>query len=202
MAKKPSKRDIEFLFEIGTIRFIDRTWRQFLSPKFANLAEHHYRVMWLALMIARHEGVKDTEKVLKMALVHDIPESRAGDVHYVSRLYTERNEALGIADMLDDTIVKDMEQVWQEYEKRQCIEAKVVKDADNLDVDLELKEQEAMGSMGIKDSLRGNRERVFEAMLFTKTAKEIWQAIQKADPHDWHRLGRNRLNTGDWKKAN
>lgn len=199
MPKKVSKRDIEFLFEMGTLRFIKRAWVQFLTPDFANLAEHHYRVMWIALLIAKHEGVEDIGKVLQMALVHDIAESRAGDVHYVSRLYTERNEALGITDMLNDTAAQDMEKIWHEYEKRGSIEAKIVKDADNLEVDLELREQAALGNT-ISKALKGNRARVREAKLYTDTAKQIWDGIQNADPHDWHTLGRNRLNAGDWKK--
>ncbi|MBI4363505.1 MAG: HD domain-containing protein, partial [Candidatus Doudnabacteria bacterium] len=80
------KRDLELLYEIGAFRFVNRTWVQMLSPEFASTTEHTYRVMWLSLIIAKYEGVTNYEKILKMALVHDLPESRTGDVHYVSRL--------------------------------------------------------------------------------------------------------------------
>jgi len=46
------KRDVEFLFEVGTLRLIDRTWRQFGGANFANVAEHTFRVMWIAALIA------------------------------------------------------------------------------------------------------------------------------------------------------
>ena len=194
------KRDMEFLYEVGTLRFINRSWVQFLSPNFANLAEHHFRVMWLALMIAAKEGLQDTEKVVKMALVHDIAESRAGDVHYVSRQYTERNEELGIKDMLADTALEEeFLSLWQEYEDRQSMEAKIVKDADNLDIDFELSEQSAMGNT-VGESFHDARKQVSQNKLYTETAQAIWQEIQDSDPHDWHRFGRNRLNSGDWKK--
>lgn len=194
------KRDLEFLYEIGTLRFIQRTWQQFLSPQFANLAEHHFRVTWLALDIAKREGVEDTGKIAKMALVHDITESRTGDVHYLSRQYVERNEELGIQDMLAGTALEEeFSQLWQEYEVRETIEAKVVKDADNLDVDMELKEQEAMGNT-VGRSFVDTREKVAQTKLYTQTARDIWDVIQDSDPHDWHRLGRNRLNSGDWNQ--
>ena len=90
------KRDLELLYEIGAFRFVNRTWVQMLSPEFASTTEHIYRVMWLSLIIAKYENVKTTEKILKMALVHDLSESRTGDVHYVSRLYTSRNEELAV----------------------------------------------------------------------------------------------------------
>ncbi len=194
------KRDLEFLYEIGTLRFIQRTWQQFLSPHFANLAEHHFRVMWLALDIAKREDVEDTGKIAKMALVHDIAESRTGDVHYLSRQYVERNEELGIKDMLADTALEEeFTRLWQEYEVRETIEAKVVKDADNLDVDMELKEQETMGNT-VGQSFADAREKVAQTKLYTQTAQDIWSAIQDSDPHDWHCLGRNRLNSGDWNQ--
>lgn len=34
-----AKRDIEFLFEMGSIRLIDRMWRRFHQKDFANLAQ-------------------------------------------------------------------------------------------------------------------------------------------------------------------
>lgn len=194
------KRDIEFLYEIGTLRFIQRTWVQFLSPNFANLAEHHFRIMWLALVIAEHEGIKDTAKIAKMALVHDIAESRTGDTHYISRQYNVQHEELGIKDMLADTALEEeFMQLWQEYEARESSEAKVVKDADNLDVDLELAEQAVMGNQ-VGQSFAEVRRTVAETKFYTQTAQDLWSTIQDSDPHDWHRLGRNRLNSGDWKR--
>lgn len=192
------KRDLEFLYEIGTLRFIQRTWVQFLTPQFANLAEHHFRVMWLALTIATREGAEDTGRVAKMALVHDVAESRTGDVHYLSRQYVERNEELGLKDMLADTVLEEeFIQLWQEYEARKSLEAKVVKDADNLEVDMELAEQAAMGNK-VDQLFAETRKTVAETKLYTQTARNIWDVIQDSDPHDWHRLGRNRLNSGDW----
>lgn len=78
MSKEESlQKDVSFLFEMGSIRFIDRMWRRFLRDDFANLAEHHFRMFWIAMVIATHEGGVDTGKIAKMVLVHDISESRA-----------------------------------------------------------------------------------------------------------------------------
>jgi len=57
-----AKRDIEFLFEMGNIRLVQRTWRRFYTPEFANLAEHHFRMFWIAMIIAAREGKVDTGK--------------------------------------------------------------------------------------------------------------------------------------------
>ena len=193
------ERDIEFLYEIGTLRFTRRQWSRFLNADFANLAEHHLRVMWLAVILAKYEKA-DLDKVLKMALVHDIAESRTGDVDYLSRQYVIRNEELGLKDMLKSTAAeKEFLMLYEEYEKRESLESKVVKDADTLDIDLELNEQETRG-FSLKSAWKGQRTHIGKTQLYTKTAKRFWGAIQKSDPNAWHIKGRNRLNSGDWKK--
>lgn len=194
------RRDVEFLFEMGNIRLIDRMWRRFHGQNFANLAEHHFRMFWIAMIIAANEKNVDTGKLAKMVLVHDIAESRTGDVDYLARQYVERNEELGIQDMLAETAIeKEFYALWQEYETRETIEAKIAKDADNLDVDLELAEQAYVGGR-LHQELGNNRLYVSENKLYTETAKKLFKQIISADPHDWHTKGRNRRNAGDWKK--
>jgi putative hydrolase of HD superfamily len=193
------KRDLEFLFEVGTFRYVQRTWKQFLNPDFQNDTEHTFRVIMIALLIARYEKVKDLEKIMKMALVHDLGESRAGDVNYLSRQYTQRDEELGIKDVLKGTAIEDFVGVWHEYEERKSIEAKIVRDADLLDVDLEIVEQEARGHQ-LKKYWRKGRQTTIKKMFFTKTAVRLQKEILKANPHSWHLNGRNRFNSGDWKQ--
>jgi putative hydrolase of HD superfamily len=195
-------RDLEFLYEMGTLRYIPRMWQRFLRIDGDNLAEHHLRVAWTALFIAKHEGVENTDKILKMALLHDIAESRTGDVDYLSRQYVVRNEDLGFEDMVNDTVwEKEFHDLYDEYEKRESIESKIVKDADNLAVDFEIREQGFRGMEITKHpDWLGQRKDLRENFLFTKTAKKLSDAIHTSDPHSWHLNGRNRYNDGDWKK--
>lgn len=193
------KRDLEFLYEIGSMRYVQRAWRQFLNADFQNESEHTMRVIWIALVIANHEKNVNIEKIIKIALVHDVAESRTGDLHHVSRQYSKRDERKAITDILGNTILeKDFLELWNEYEKRVTIEAKIVKDADNLDVDLELQEQAVRGH-ALKKMWQEMRINVCHK-LYTKTAKKLWNEIQNSNPHDWHFHARNRFNEGDWKK--
>jgi putative hydrolase of HD superfamily len=201
---KPSddtlRHDINFLYEMGNIRHIDRMWHRFGGINFASLSDHHFRVFWIAMMIAAHEGNVDTGKIAKFALVHDIAESRAGDVDYLARQYVERNEEQGIKDMLQGTAIEaEFLALWEEYEARESIEAKIVKDADNLDVDMELMEQAANG-VQLKELWKDMRAHVGREKLYTETAKRMFAQIQDSNPHDWHLSGRNRITSGDWKK--
>jgi putative hydrolase of HD superfamily len=202
MANKSFKSDINFLYEMGNIRLIDRMWRRFHSRDFANVAEHHFRVFWIAMTIAANEndGTLDTGKIAKMCILHDITESRTGEVDYISRQYVERKEELAINDILDDTSVKEeFLALWHEYETRESLESKIVKDADNLDVDFELAEQENTGNK-LREEWRVQRQKVADSKLYTETARQIQQQLKSTGVHDWHTMSvRNRHNGGDWK---
>ncbi len=191
------ERDLELLYEIGCLRFIDRTWKQFLGKNAANLSEHTLRVSYLSMMIANKEGITDIGKVLKMALVHDLSESRTGDANYLQSQFVTRQENKAIKETLKDTILEELKDLWEECEARETIEARIVRDADILDQDLELKEWASMGHDGNK-VWRETRIQAFKK-LSTNYAKELWQAIQDSNPHDWHLHASNRLTTGDWK---
>lgn len=193
-------RDLDLLYELGCLRFVQRSWRHFLNADFANVTEHTFRVLWLALMLAKHESCTDTEKIMKMALVHDVTEIRASDVDYLSRQYVERDEERAVADMFEKTSLADeFVRVWHEYEKRDSLAAKIVKDADNLDVDLELREQAVRG-VELGERWQSIRGRVAKEKLFTASAKKLFDQIATSDPHRWHLTGPNRFTAGDWKK--
>lgn len=199
-AAKPLSRDLDLLYELGCLRFVQRSWRHFLNADFANVTEHTFRVLWLALLLAKHESCTDTETIMKMALVHDVTELRASDVDYLSRQYVERHEEQAVADMFDETsLAKEFVSIWHEYEKRDSLAAKIVKDADNLDVDLELREQAVRGvELGERWQLM--RSQVVREKLFTLSAKKIFDQIASSDPHHWHLSAPNRFRAGDWKK--
>jgi putative hydrolases of HD superfamily len=193
------KRDIELLFEIGCFRFVQRTWKRFMNPDVANCAEHTFRVVWIALTVAKYEKNVNHEKLLKMALMHDLAESRTGDVDYLSRQYTQRNERQAEHDLFSGTVHEDELMLLEEYAKRESIESKIVKDADILDVELELIETKSrghsMGTIWTKD----RKDKVYPK-LYTQSAKKMWEDMHKANPHDWHLNGRNRFTKGDLKK--
>lgn len=191
------ERDIELLYEIGTIRHITRTWHQFGGVNFANLAEHTLRVAWIAFILAKYEQV-DCDKAMKLAFIHDLPETRTSDVNYLTRMYVERHENDAIDDILVGTsIAEEITDLWREYQLQESLEAKIVKDADNLDCDLELIEQASNG-VGLLETFKITRERI-SSRFHTQTGIQFYQALLSSDPHSWHLHTKNRLTKGDWK---
>lgn len=188
-----TERDLEFLYEIGSLRNIPRAWIQHLASDCSSTLEHTLRVVFLSLLIARREGVKNEEKLIKMALVHDLAETRTADLAYVHKVYTKTDDVRAARDLFAGTAFPDLEKVLREYEKRDSIEAKVVKDADNLDIDLELRELMEQGNLVAKKK-QPLRKLVRDKKLYTKTAKKLWDEIQKSDPSSWH------LSANKWLK--
>jgi 5'-deoxynucleotidase YfbR-like HD superfamily hydrolase len=191
------RNDVKFLFEMGSLRHVQRTWRQFGGVPYANVAEHTLRVAWIAMILAEREDA-DSAKVLKLAMIHDIPEIRTGDVNYMSRMYADRHEDEALEDMVQGTDIQaEILYLWREFDARETLESRIVKDADTLDCDLELKESEAVG-YSLLSVLSETRDRAY-GKLYTKSARALFDEIYAADPHRWHKDAKNRMTTGDWR---
>jgi len=189
--RKINSRDIELLFELGSLRNVQRLWRQHFGMDVANDLEHTVRVIWIALLIARLEGINSDEKIVTMGLLHDIAESRTVDHGHVHKAYVISDEERAAHDMFQGTNLGDLERLLNEYKERQSLEAKIVKDADNLDVDFELRELASRGSTLPKKWLKG-RKIIRNRKLYTKSAKQIWDLLQKSDSDTWH------INANTW----
>lgn len=195
--EKTNNKNIDFLYEAGSLKNIPRIWQQVIGQKTANNIEHSFRVVLLALMISRMEKRGDEEKIMKMALFHDLCEARSVDTAFFHKNYVERKEEKSQEDQLSGTVFDcDMLDLLKEYRERKSIESQIVKDADNLECDLELRELEKKGSKTATKFRMTNRIDVGKKM-FTDSAKNIWQNIQDVDPDNWH-LGLNH----DWAKSN
>lgn len=185
MENEELKKNIEFLYELGTLRNMPRGWKQHLDHEPASVMEHTIRVMWLAVMIARMEGLTNFDRLLRMALVHDMAESRTSDLGYIQKVYVSADESKAASDMLQGTNLIDFLADLEAYEDRDSIEAKIVKDADNLDVDLEIKEMEEQGSK-LPEKWAPFRRKVRDEKLYTESAKKLWDEIQQSDVSSWH----------------
>ena len=181
-----AKRDIEFLYEVGGLRRVPRAWQQVLTNRVANISEHIFRMTFIAWTLAVEEKA-DVDKVIKMVLAHDVAESRATDIAFMHRSYVSRNEDLAMEHIFANTTIGyEVTELMKEYEERKTLEAKIVKDADNLDVDLELREHSRLGDPVAENMRTKHRPTVRDKKLYTKSAKKMWDAIQKSNPDSWH----------------
>ncbi len=178
------KRDIEFLFEIWSLKDVKRFGNISGDAPMANVTEHTFRVMRIAWMLAKNEKWCDVNKVIKMALIHDIPESRTGDLNGFQRRYASRDEHKAIIEMLDQTTFSQEEiALREEAEAKESLEAKIMKDADYIDQWLEINEKSHQGF-----SFTSDRKEIFIWMynkLYTEWARTLRKEIEWANPFDW-----------------
>jgi len=92
-------RIVEFLFEVGMLKRTPRSGWQFLGTGSESVAEHVYRTTMIAFVLGRLDGAVDADKVLRLALAHDLPEARTGDLNYVNQKYVTADEAGAADDM-------------------------------------------------------------------------------------------------------
>jgi putative hydrolase of HD superfamily len=102
-----------------------------------SIADHSYFVALTTMLLVdalREEGVEvDGEKALRMALVHDAPEAKTGDVPMPQK--TERMDAALTeleADIAERVLTKDSLASYREAEEGQSLEARIVKAADKI----------------------------------------------------------------------
>lgn len=102
-----------------------------------SIADHSYFVAVTVMLLVdalREEGVAvDGEKALRMALVHDAPEAKTGDVPKPQK--TPRLDAA--LEELEDEIAKRLlpepqARAWREAEDGESLEARIVKAADKI----------------------------------------------------------------------
>ncbi|MDO8265262.1 MAG: HD domain-containing protein [Candidatus Parcubacteria bacterium] len=171
---------INFFFEIASLRRLTRSHRQVIQEVSDNISDHSFRVAVIGMILAELEGA-DQNKVLKMALFHDIPEARTGDANFVNKMYADLKEEEAIIDQMDGLpIAKDVLEISEEFLQRKTKEAIVAKDADLLD-QMILNQEHFFKDEKNRKLWQWNSSR----NLKTESAKKIAQKIQETNPLEW-----------------
>jgi len=176
-----SKAVANFLFEVGILAKTPRSGFHFLGTGEQSVAEHINRVSFIGYALAQMDGTVDMLKVMKMCLFHDISETRISDLNYIHQKYVERKESAAHKDIADSVpFGHDVFGTITEYEQRESKESILVKDADNLEWILALKEEVDTGNTRALEWIK-------PAILRLKTpyAKEIAASIMDMDSNDW-----------------
>lgn len=141
---------VAFLHEVGHLKMLDRAgWRLAGITDPESVAEHSFRVAVIAYVLAVMEGC-NPDRAAVLALFHDIPECRIGDVPSVGKPHVRTAEA-------EDVIAEQVQHVEPvlanavvdaicEFEAKETPEAVCAKDADKLECLLQAREYEAQGT--------------------------------------------------------
>ncbi|MDF2423124.1 MAG: HD domain-containing protein [Nitrosopumilus sp.] len=114
-----------------------------------SVADHSYSMAVMGMVISDLEGY-DSEKIIKMILLHDLAESEIGD-HTPGQIPAEKkkdleNKAfLKISESLPDQIKSKYLSIWKEYQENCSQESRMVHQLDRLEMALQAKAYESEG---------------------------------------------------------
>ena len=114
-----------------------------------SVAEHSYSTSVISMILSDLEGL-NTEKIIRMALLHDLAESIIGDIIPDSITKDEkiRKENLAMKEILKNlpnNIAKSYFETWNDYQENSSGEAKLLHDIDKLEMALQAKSYQDKG---------------------------------------------------------
>lgn len=175
------KEMVNFLFEAGMLKKIPRSGYPFLGTGKESVAEHTFRVAVIAYVLAKNEPKADAEKVVLMSLFHDLHEARTGDHNYVNKNYVTSNEAKAVHDSTRKLpFGHEIASLIDEFNSCETLEAKLSRDADQLDFILELKRQKDLGNKYAEEWMTYAIKR-----LITDLSKTLAEEILETDSNEW-----------------
>jgi putative hydrolase of HD superfamily len=126
-------------------------WIDKLSLKHPeSVADHSYSMAIMGMIISDLENC-NSEKMLKMILLHDLAESKIGDytpnkISKENKIKIENNAYGEIINTLPESIKLQYHKIWEEYQKQESPESKIVHQIDKLEMALQAKMYQKQGS--------------------------------------------------------
>jgi putative hydrolases of HD superfamily len=164
---------LNVLLELQRLKRLDRTgWvLRGLPPGAESVASHSYGVALAAMLLADEcasRGVRvNVERVLRLALLHDLAETRTGDMpRTVADYYTKDARKRAERAAFDDVMrgaggAARYAALHEDYEERASLEARLVKAADVIDLLAQALAFERAGARGLAEFWEGAEERDF-----------------------------------------
>lgn len=150
MTKTNLQNLVRFLGMAGELKRIPRSgWVEAGIRQPESVADHTFRTSILCMIYSDLEGL-DELKLLRMALIHDLPEAIIGDLtpsEKTTEIEAKENTAMNqILNLLPKRQREKYMTVWNEYKKCETKEAKAVRQLEKLEMALQAKEYEKAGS--------------------------------------------------------
>src|SRR3712207_2812558 len=164
---------LSVLLELQRLKRLDRTgWvLRGLPPGAESVASHSYGVALTAMLLADEcaaRGVElDAGRVLRLALLHDLQETRTGDMpRTVAEYYGAETRRAAERAAFDDIVrgathADKYSELHEDYETRASVEARLVKAADVIDLLAQALYFERAGARGLAEFWEGAAGRDF-----------------------------------------
>jgi putative hydrolase of HD superfamily len=141
---------VKFLEIAGILKRIPRTgWVEVGVYQPESVADHTFRTAIFCMLYADMESL-DSLKLLRMALIHDLPEAIIGDFTPSEKTAeTKEKEETEMKQILNLLPLEQRERyitVWNEYQEGKTREAQAVRQLEKIEMALQAKEYQKAGS--------------------------------------------------------
>ncbi len=183
---KPKKRGVydqiaDFVYETNIHSETPRSGFWFLGSGSQTVAEHLFHTAMVAYALCYLEPKADKNKAVLMALFHDIGEGRTSDHNYVHQRYGRLAEPQAVADIASGVpFGPEILALFKEEQERVSLEARLVKDADQLEWIATLRGEEVKGNAKAREWIGFAVQR-----LKTAPAKKLVKVLLKTHPDAW-----------------
>jgi len=169
------------LFEAGMLKNLPRSGYHFLGAGKESVAEHSFITTFIAYVMSQTETQADSQKLITMCLVHDLPEARIGDLNYVHKRYVTPDEAGAVKDMTAEIpFGASLTALIEEFNAGQTLESKLAHDADQIAFILDLKALSDIGYTPPQKWMPSILKR-----LKTEIGKSLARTILDTDSDGW-----------------
>jgi len=170
-----------FVYESGIHSKTPRSGFWLLGSGTQSVAEHLFRCTFITYALCHLEPKADRDKAILMSLVHDFAEGRTSDLNYMHQRYGRLAETAAFDDIASSVpFGKEMQVLYIEEQGRETLEAKIVKDADQLEWIASLREEEVKGNVKAQTWIP-----IAVKRLKTAAGKRIAKELVKTHPDAW-----------------
>jgi len=134
-----------FFYQIAGLKKLPRSgWKIKIGLNDSeSVAEHSYMMSVMAMVLSDMKSL-NSEKVIKMSILHDWAESKIGDfmpdeIGYDKKSELENYAMSEILESLPQKIQSDYQDMWDEFSDRETPEARLVHELDKLEMALQAK---------------------------------------------------------------
>lgn len=170
---------LDFALVVGKLKGLKRTgWVRSGIPNPESVADHTLRLTILAMFLAPTVGA-NSEKSVKMALIHDLAEATTGDIvtnigtkslnNHKEKVQTERAALKQILSLVD---AHEYNSLFEEYLENETVEAQLVHQLDKLEMAIQAYEYEHDHKIKLNEFFVNARLHIQDAQ-FIKIMDEI-----------------------------
>ena len=181
-AQKQAQSIINVMEQMDVLESLPRTGYLLMGVNpCENVAAHCFGTAFLAMLLADAEKNVDTEKVIRMAIVHEASETKTGDLPLPTKTYfkpeaIEKAETGAAKDLFSELTADNYSDLVKEYCRGKTREAKLVRAADKLQMLCKVRFYEKRGHRNLDEFFQNDQGMDLSDF---PVAKELYKLLVK-----------------------